>query len=264
MTQKHESPVTERRGVQSVSISVSILKVLTESDRALPLKAISDAVGMASSNVHRYLASFTQAGLLRQDPGTRLYDVGPLALQLGLTALNRLTTVELAAPEMERLASSHNVLSLLSVFSLHGPTIVRVQQSKPPIITSVNLGSLLPMRSATGQAFLAFLPAEMTEHVMAAEFPKGGPNSVAGRQLRKIRSGVEKIRKDFFATVGIDVLPGLHAVASPILNYYGEAQAVLSITRADEKLGSAKHPANRDLVETARRLSQVSGYSPGD
>ena len=215
---------------------------------------------MAPSNVHRYLASFAQSGLLRQDPTTSLYDLGPLALQVGLTALNRLNTVEFADPEMRRLAGHHRIMALLSVFSLHGPTVVRVQQCSPPIISSVTLGSLLPMRSATGRAFLAFLPREVTEHVLATEFPSDSPRSAAQKMLKEMRNSVPHIRRSLVVGVGIDVLPGLYAVASPILNHQGEASAVISITSADAGLQREDHPAVLDLVSTARRLSAAAGF----
>ena len=256
---KANAIIEKRRGVQSVDIGVSILKVIAESDEALPLKKISVAVDMAASNVHRYVSSFVQSGLLRQDPYTTHYDLGPLALEIGLSALSRTNIVEIATPEMKRIASEHHLMVLLSVYSIHGPTIVKFQQCNPPVVTSIALGSLLPMRSATGRAFIAFLPREITEPALHTEFKKSGkPGNKA--MLRAIEDSLETIRKNRFAGIGIDVLPGLQAVASPILNFNGEASAVLSLTGAEDKLDNLKHPALKDLLETTGRLSHHLGF----
>ena len=42
---------------------------------------------MSPGKIHRYLASFLVTGLARQDPDTRQYALGPLAMRLGLAAL---------------------------------------------------------------------------------------------------------------------------------------------------------------------------------
>ena len=95
----------ERRGVQSIDIGMRILSILAASREPLPLKKISEEVGMAPSNVHRYLASFISSGLLRQDAGTSRYDLGRLALRVGLSALSRVDILEMVGPEFKRISS---------------------------------------------------------------------------------------------------------------------------------------------------------------
>lgn len=260
LRKKSDPKVEGRRGVQSVDIGVSILKAMAQANGALPLKELSESVGMAASNVHRYVSSFVQSGLLRQDPYTTHYDLGPLALEIGLAALSRTDILEIATPQMKRLAQEHQVMVALSVYSIHGPTIVKLQQCTPPIVTSVSLGSLLPMRSATGRTFIAFLPKEVTQPALDTEFKSGAKRANQKAMLKSIEGSLENIRNTHLAFVGIDVLPNLQAVASPILNFNGEASAALSITGENEKLDDPKHPALQDLLNTTRELSRHLGF----
>jgi DNA-binding IclR family transcriptional regulator len=77
-------------GVQSLEIGVDVLKVLVESGQALMLKEIAAAAGMPASKAHRYLVSLVRSGLVEQDSQNLKYDLGPLAIPLGLAAVDRL------------------------------------------------------------------------------------------------------------------------------------------------------------------------------
>ena len=48
----------------------------------MPLGALAKAAGMSGANAHAYLVSYGTLGLVRQDPASGHYELGPLALQL--------------------------------------------------------------------------------------------------------------------------------------------------------------------------------------
>lgn len=261
---KRKKPLRkESRGVQSMDVGLNILKALASQNDALPLKTISSLVDMAPSNVHRYLASFIRAGLLRQDPDTARYDLGRLALQIGLSALSRLDVLELAPRELKKIVAEHGLLGAIVVLGDQGPTIVRFQQSSPPITISLALGSIIPMlRSASGQVFVAFMPEEVTRHIVERELRANANYEVASstpRNLTEVRRLSSKIREQFYSTVNVDVSPGTRAVACPVLNLHGEAVATLSLMGPDSRLGP-RHPALTALLKTCGQLSKEAGY----
>ena len=57
------------------------------------MSALALAAGMPASRAHRYLVSFGRSGLIVQDAPSGRYDVGPLAVGLGLAALGRFDIV---------------------------------------------------------------------------------------------------------------------------------------------------------------------------
>lgn len=253
----------ESRGVQSMDVGLNILKVLASHDGALPLKTLSSLVDMAPSNVHRYLASFVRAGLLRQDPDTARYDLGRLALQIGLSALSRLDVLELAPRELKKIVTEHGLLGIIVVLGDQGPTIVRFQQSSPPITISLALGSIIPMlRSASGQVFSAFMPEEVTRHIVERELRANASyeiSSTTPRNLTEVRSLSSKVREQFYSKVDVDVSPGIRAIACPVLNLHGEAVATLSLMGPDSRLGP-RHPALTALLGACNDLSKEAGY----
>src|SRR5215831_13087851 len=78
----------DRRGIKAVEVAGQILDHMARAQAPAALRELAAAGRMSPGKVHRYLASFVASGLARQDPDTRRYALGPLAMRLGLAALN--------------------------------------------------------------------------------------------------------------------------------------------------------------------------------
>ena len=78
----------DRRGIKAVEVAGRILDHLARAQRPVALRELAAAGGMSPGKFHRYLTSLLASGLARQDPDTRQYSLGPLAMRLGLAALN--------------------------------------------------------------------------------------------------------------------------------------------------------------------------------
>ena len=265
MPKEQKGDLAQSRGVQSIDVGMRILEVVASVDEPLPLKRISDEVGMTPSNVHRYLASFVRAGLLRQNPGTSRYDLGKLALSIGLSALTRIDVLELAQPELKRLASETGLLTIASVFGESGPVIFRLQQPSPPVILSLVLGMVLPLlRSPSGLVFLANLPEDTTRRLVDRELRQGKRYELAAgtpRTLAEVRETAQQVRDAGFASNDVDVSPGLRAIACPIFNLQNEIVAAISLVGPAPALGKG-HPALENLMSACLRLSEETGYRP--
>jgi DNA-binding IclR family transcriptional regulator len=243
----------KRRGVQSMDTGIRLLEALEQADGPQTLKDLSARAGMDPSSAHRYLASFVHSGLVRQDADAR-YDFGPLALRIGLAAMQRLDAVQLAERAMPELVAETGYTALLSVWSNRGPTVVHWQRSKNPFTTNLALGSVLPIyRSATGAVMVAFLPREVTAEAMAAEMRR---ESVDRETFGR---AVERARKTRLAFVDSAVIPGLSAIASPILDWNGEAAAAVTLIGANPEMARPSHPAAQALRRICERLSRDVG-----
>jgi DNA-binding IclR family transcriptional regulator len=243
----------QRRGIQSVDTGMRLLEVLQRADGPLALKDLSALAGLDPSSAHRYLASFARCGLVRQDPDTR-YDFGPLALHIGLAAIRRLDPVQLTEQALPALVEDTGFTALLCVWSNRGPTVVHWRRSRTPFVTNLGLGSVLPIaNSATGTVLIAFLPAAVTADAIAEEGRRRTVDRVA------FERSVERARKTRLAYVDSSVIPGLAAVASPVLQWNGEAAAAVTLIGPDHALARPAHPAAQKLREFCLRLSREFG-----
>lgn len=238
----------ERRGIQSVETAASILLVLADANRPLSLKEISDALGMQASKMHRYLSSFVKMGLVYQARRSAVYDLGQGAARIGLAAVSRMDLVNIAADALRDLVAKTDTSALLSVWGTRGPTVLRWERSANYVITSIGLGSTMPvLTSATGRVFLAYLPPAITQEAVALE------------RSRLDNFNVEKLtaetREAGYAGVSGKFIPGLAAISVPVLDWQGEAETVITLYSNDEKLLDPEGPELAELLRVSRELS---------
>lgn len=207
-----------RRGIQSVEIGLRVLEALNRLGGASTLTMISQASGMVPPQTHRYLSSLIAAGMAQQDPQTGRYDLGPAALRLGLGALARIDAFAITDQAIGAFAARSGRTVQVAALGPLGPTIVRWKVGRPPVMTSFNVGSVLPLlHSATGHAFLAFAPEGETDHLVERELAETGLTSADVEAIRR------RVRGQGFAHVEGTMVPGLRATAFPILDLQGRA-----------------------------------------
>jgi len=247
------SETDRRRTIQSIETGLQVLDALVAAGGPAPLKKVAATAGLAASQTHRYLASFVARGLVRQDPLSGLYDMGPGAVRLGLAALARADRLQAAAQAIEAAVEETGRTGMLTLWGPQGPTIIRWFPGRPPVLTTLALGSIMPLtRSATGQVFLAYLSPQELAPVLAAQAERAPrPHDHAPLQVR--------VREARGAAVDSTLIPGLRALAAPIFDLQGRLSAVATLVAAEP------FPAERDagdfevLQACCRRATEALG-----
>jgi DNA-binding IclR family transcriptional regulator len=121
-----------RRGIQSIEIGSALLLELAKQVRPVQLKDLAKAAGLTPGKAHPYMVSFLKVGFVTQTEAG-LYELGPFALQLGLTRLRRLDPVREASQVIEDLAQNTGQSVALAVWGNLGPTIVRLEEPIQPL-----------------------------------------------------------------------------------------------------------------------------------
>lgn len=241
-------------GIQSLDSALRLLRALTARPGPTALSDLARDCAMPVSKAHRYLASFTHAGLVRQAGKSGKYDLGPGAVHLGLAAMARNDAINIAADGLPDLCAETGLTALLSVWGNSGPTVVRWERTANFMVTTLGLGSTLPVvGSATGHVFLAFLPGPLTAarvRIDRAATPNVDPAATA-----------DQVRRQGYATVSGDLLLGLSALAAPVLDWQGEAQAVVTLIGTDAAVTAPVSPAIAALTRycAARSLPASGG-----
>ncbi|MFD1880882.1 IclR family transcriptional regulator [Paracoccus pacificus] len=218
------SDIEERRGVQSIDFVGHLLEALVKANGAITLKRLSDETGVPAAKLHRYLTSLIRIGLASQRQNDARYDLGPLAIRLGLAALGRRDVIGFAENALNAVLDRHGLTGHLSVWSDNGPVIVRTHHGGRPLVTSLGLGRVLPVtRSATGLVFLAYLPPNATREL--AELETAGPED-----QEKIRQAVEETREHGIGFVDGTIIPGLAALSAPVFDFDGSLACVVTAT----------------------------------
>lgn len=219
-----------KRGVGSVETAMRVLGVLADAAGPMQLKEIAAAAGMPAAKVHRYMVSLGAAGMISQTGKSGRYDLGPLALRIGVAAMHRQDVVKRACEALADLRNAIHATCFVAGWSDRGPLILNWEDSRRPLTVIVETGSTMPLlTSATGRAFLAFMPAERTAPVLQNENP--------GIQLDNaaVSGIVAEVRDKGFGCVDGDFQTGIAALSFPLFDHSGQmVGAVSALGRAGE------------------------------
>ena len=174
-----------RSGIQSVEVAGALIRALLRTGGPTKLSELSRAIGMPSAKVHRYLVSLLRIGLASQDPATGRYDLGPLAMEIGLKGFARFEPLRAAETILHELVAEVGETCALAVWGDDAPTIVRVAQARHDLAGSVGLSHHCPLTwSATGLIFLCFRRRRLDrtgDRARSAPEPSGWPTQGAAR-----------------------------------------------------------------------------------
>ncbi len=222
-----DRPDKPRRGIQSVEIGIRLLVELARHLAPMPLRDLARGAGMSTGKAHPYLVSFLKTGFVMQDASGR-YELGPLALQLGLARLKRLDPVREAAPLIAELAETTGQSVALAVWGNQGPTIVRLEEPVHPMHVNLRIGSVMALAStATGRLFAAYLPPKVVEQALSDDAAHRGGESLADVR-RLLEPLLAETRANGLSRSIGQPIAGINAFCAPVFDSSGHL--VMGIT----------------------------------
>lgn len=253
------------QGIQSADAAVRVLEVLVDGASPMTLTEIASAVGMTVSNMHRYLASLSRAGMIRQEAASGRYCLGPFALRLGLAALRRTDGFEAASRAMIQLRDEIDMPVFLSVWTPDGPTMVRWLDASHPITVNVKPGSRAPLLTgASGRIFLAFEDPGRIQSVLAAELRTGRGGHGKLTSMAAVRQLQETIRRHGVANVLGERAQGVNGISAPVFDAFGSLVFAITSVGLAEQFDAAYDGKYAHAVRAAAdRASAELGYHPG-
>lgn len=215
-----------RRGIQSVELGSQLLVALGRHVAPMALRDLAKAAGMTAGKAHPYLVSFIKVGFVSQDTAGR-YELGPLALQLGMAKLRRLDPVKEASPLIEALAEETGQSVALAVWGNLGATIVRLEEPVEPLHVNLRVGTVMGLaNTATGRLFAAYLPPKLIERLMADDLLRQGGFAAQARE--QVDTQIAETRKHGLSRSLGQPIPGIDAFSAPVFDAAGNL--VLGIT----------------------------------
>ena len=204
----------KKRSIQSIEIGGQLLNVLASESRAMTLKELAEKSNMTASKAHPYLVSFGRLGLIEQDILGQ-YQLGPAALQLGLSCLNQLDPLKIATPIVEKLALEIQQSVAIAVWGNLGPTIVRMIESRQPIHVNMRTGTVMSVSgTATGKIFAAFMPQEkITQLKLLGLGDRVSHGDLDSEKEQLTDQEIEQIRAQKIACAIGKPIPGVNALS---------------------------------------------------
>jgi DNA-binding IclR family transcriptional regulator len=213
--------------VRAVDRALEILLCFSQEKPVLSLTEIADHIGISKSTVHRLLATLESKRFLIKNSTTGKYHLGYCLLEMVSQAFNDVDQRWLL-PYLQHLADACGETVDLAVLDDDHVIYLQVIESNQPVKLSAAIGQRLPaFCTASGKAFLAFLPQERVSKILASPltlFTEKTP-----LVLENLRVDLDETRLRGFAISEQEYEKDINAVASPILSADGYPIAAIAI-----------------------------------
>jgi DNA-binding IclR family transcriptional regulator len=215
-----------QRGISALDNTGELLLALVGAGRPLSLRDLAAAAGMPAAKAFPHLVSLLKVGLLSRDDAG-LFSTGPLGMELGLIALQRMSPIRDAEPEIVTLAAESGMSVAVAILGPLGPTVIRFEESATPQHVSLRVGTVMSLvNTAIGRVFAAHLADDVLLGLLSQESirlagapaaqvlvsPERGEPALAPAYLERRA----KVRNDGIDDALDAPVPGIGALAAPV------------------------------------------------
>ncbi|MCP2138614.1 DNA-binding IclR family transcriptional regulator [Rhizobium sp. SLBN-94] len=258
----------DSRGIQSIEVGGRILSALMYASGPMMLRDLASAANLAPAQCHGYLTSYKNIGLVEQDPRSGFYQLGHLALRLGIGRIRGVGLLNAASKAIYSLSEDLGFMALMVVWGPHGPTIVQVSEGTSTLTLNIRQGTLFSVTgTASGIVFGAFsnpdgmaalIDQEINGQKRSHAFGPIPPRKTYNLAVRRARE------LGYAETVGVPI-PGINAVSAPVFNRQSKLELVITlIGRTEDMPVDERSTAVSKLISVTSSLSENRNDNDSD
>nr|WP_233217419.1 IclR family transcriptional regulator [Trinickia dabaoshanensis] len=252
-----QAPTKAQRGINALDSTGEILSALAAAGHPLNLRDLAAAAGMPPAKAFPHLVSLQKIGLLqRNDDGC--FTAGPLAFELGLIALQRLSPTRDAEAEIVALAAATELSVAAATLGPLGPTVIRLEESARPQHISLRVGTVMSLvNTAIGRVFAAHMAEDLLKGFLAQEpIRLAGDAAAPASVSRSYRARLDRIRESGLDEAFDAPIPGIGTLAAPVFDHTGSIRLVIAVIGPSSGFDrSAQGSIGRALLGATQRLS---------
>jgi DNA-binding IclR family transcriptional regulator len=221
--------------VNAVDRALDILLCFSEEYPKLSLSQIAGQLSLPKSTIHRHLATLENKRFVIRDNNTGKYSLGLRFVEMAALILQGAGFQRWTQPHLERLSAESGETVDLAVLDGHFVTYLQVIESSQRVKIAAAVGQRLPAYcTASGKAFLAFLPDDLVSEILSEEMIRYTENTFVS--LPKLYEDLQITYERGFAISEQEFEKDINAVAAPILDESGYPVAVIAIVGPSYRL----------------------------
>ncbi|WP_328387333.1 IclR family transcriptional regulator [Nocardia sp. NBC_00416] len=252
-----ESEVSGGRDVVGAVLKACTLLGHFSADR--PTWALNDltvASGMNKTTVFRLMATLVQAGWVdRTEEGA--YRVAMPVFEIGSAALAKLDIRSAAKPFMTELATAFGNTAYLMVPAEQGAVCIDLLEGRNSLVVAgINVGSVMPYHVAAGPAVMLAHSKALRDRWITNDLPAITEQTIT--EADRLVEHLDEIERAGYSVSNSDYLPGVAAVAAPILGRDGSVVASISVGgRSEEFEGEALTAKIEKVCDAGARITRI-------
>lgn len=224
-----------------LSRALTVVEFVARMGRPVSVAELVRSLDLPKPSAHRICGTLEEMGVLVRDPVARGMTVGPRLSRLALDTM--LASADSGGRRQILRSVVDEAGETCTLTALDGDEVLCLDrvESSSPLQVQLYAGSRVPLHcTASGKLFLAFLTkSKRSRFVRAAPLKRYTDNTLT--DPKHLEHELDRIRKAKLSSDNQEFLPGLVAVAVPVVDDRGRVCAAISVNA----------PATRMSVESA-------------
>lgn len=243
--------------VASVSKALELLSCFSIGNPVWSLSDLVRRVDVPKSTAHNLLRTLKQFDLVRQNSETKQYEVGPRALELGLSFVKHSGVVAQVRPALRRLMEATGETCKFGMLSNDQVVIVAAAESTFQLHTRGDVGTRWDLHSTSlGKAILAALSDDEALEILSRRGMPAYTRSTISA-WKPMQAELAAIRKRGYALDLEENEPGIRCVAAAVADPLRDSIVSFSASGPRDRMPDERIPEIARHVQTAiRTLSQ--------
>lgn len=246
-------------GAAALAKGLTLLDLVADADKPMRFAELQKRSGLSKPTFARILRTLIAFDLVRNDEEQGTYTLGRRFLELSHRVWDTFDLHSVAGAELERLSAELG--ETVALCKLDEDSVLYVA-TKPGTGLSVQVqtGDRVPLHcTAAGKAFLAFQDPSVTRALMDDKtLAAHTPNTLVTQKALEGDLALTKARG--YAVSYEEHQEGVNSVSTVVAAPDGTPLGALSILAPASRLGEEHiHPAGRDLIAAARRITGAAG-----
>jgi DNA-binding IclR family transcriptional regulator len=248
---------------QSLERGLDILEAIADEGGEVGVRALARRLGLSPTIVQRLVTSLAGRNYIEKNGDTQRYRLGHRALALAASGEGAFDYLAAARRELERLAHDHHLNGFVSVLRGGRAIYLLAVQADGPVAIKVSPGSEMPLHSTSaGKVLLAALSDGEARKVLGArKLAAITPHTITDPAM--LIASLAKVRRQGYALVNEENIPGVLSVGAPIRDRSGTVVAALSVAFPKYLDSELTLASVEPLVSAAAlRISRLLGMPP--
>lgn len=248
-------------GIQSIDYTEKVLELFCQQGARLSLKEIAQQLNESPAKVFRYLVSLTRIGLLHKTENNE-YEIGELALNLSLKALNRLDPIEEAFHVAKSINYATGYGTAISIWGSLGPTVIKTFDPVASVYSQIRVGSVMSLHNTSiGNTFSKFMPEHLLKKALEIDAIRHAGEKLGAKEKQDFLNKIKNTRDEKLTLMVDRPSRGLSSISMPVFSISDEIQFVLTVYHHSETLLPQLDELQNYLSDQVLKLSKNIGLN---
>lgn len=243
--------------IGSLAQGIHIVDIVAQSDLPLKFSEIQEKTNISKSNLYKYLNTLTHLNLLYRDLKQGHYSLGYKILEYGSAAMKSNDLIGKLSPYFKEISTLTNMSTILAVWINEHPIITNIWNTNYGFNIGAQIGTKLPLLSATGKVFAAY--ANTKEMI---NWIKDEQSKIPHFDESKFQQEIEDIRTSHISFAHEPLINHVSSWGLPILDYRKDLVAVITVVGFSDLVPKDEHSdIVKQVLEYSKEMSRIYGYN---